>query len=239
MTANPQSIRAKTDEEENLKLILAHRSGDKRAMDRLISRNMPFVHKISMQMGFKLTIEERRAAGMVGLFEAAQRFDPTRGIKFLSYAAWWVRQCIMREEDDSGRLIRIPTNVILEMRKSKKQGTELSDREMDAVRSEGVQALDAPIYDDSKATLIETVAYPEDPEIREDAEFASKAVSTLKRDKERLVLKRRFGLDGGPTALLAEIADDLGCSKEYVRQIQEKALTRLREAVKWKRRFYP
>ena len=242
--------------EEELALWRRVGRGDSDARDRLIKANLRFVVSVAMEYQNRgMSMADLISAGNVGLMTAVGRFDHRRGIKFISYAVWWIRQAIRRSLVEDSRLIRLPVNKVEFLSKISKasreilqaQGVEPSRSAIaeklgvsvkavdDALAwTRGVASLDAPSWTGAPAELREqvpdaSVQAPDeqvlDASVRNQVE---KVLLTLgKREAE--VLRLCFGMgDRGPMTLV-EIGSQYGLSKERVRQIKEKALDRLRQ----------
>lgn len=189
--------------------------------------------------------------GMVGLVRAAIRFDPSRGVTFTTYAAWWVRAQITRSIDKEGRLVRLPGGAVEQARQLRTATHYLQQRgehctmrraaELVGVmpgraalllsRSSPPMGLDQPLGDDDGRTVEDLLVIETDPhnsvEVEIDGTLAQKLVAQLPA-RERAIVVRRFGLDGEEPETLKSIADRLGLSRERVRQIETVAMERLR-----------
>ena len=196
--------------------------------------------------------------GNLGLIHAIEKFDPSRGFRFSTYATWWIRQSIERAIMNQSRTIRLPVHVVkeinlilravrhLELANGRDISVEriahLIDRPADDVRramalNEHIASLDAPLEIDPNHTIADAI--PDDNAIDPESFLQSSEVGNLVSqwveqlpEKQRRVLERRYGLDGGEISTLEEIAADLDPTRERVRQIQIEALDLLRRAIK-------
>jgi RNA polymerase primary sigma factor len=232
------------------------RRGDEDAMRELVKRNLRFVISVAKKYqnrGMPLT--DLIGEGNVGLMTAAKKFDPEQGVKFISYAVWWIRQSILASLARQGRTVRVPLNRtadlsrIIRTAEMLRQELRREPTPEELARSTGlaldvVQSLsalntaevrlDAPLDADGDRSLIDRFA-AEDPADAEEqvmshfrAEEVARALRTLPARDSR-VLSLYFGLDGGREHTLEEIGAMLGVTRERVRQLRDRALKRLRE----------
>jgi RNA polymerase primary sigma factor len=237
--------------EEELDLGRRARAGDGRARARLIEKNLRLVVSVAKRyMGMGLPFEDLIQEGNIGLIKAVEKFDPELGNRFSTYATWWIRQAIGRAIEDKGRTIRLPTHAQGKVRTAARTRNELSatlgrepaDEEVaerlgwtvrEARALSGllvdVLSLDRPVgAEDGSAELNEFVEDEQAsgmPEavIRDMEKIRLKESIAEMPARERHVLVRRYGLDDQDPATLAELSNELGVTRERVRQLQRNA----------------
>lgn len=239
---------------EEVQLAQRIRKGGKdglKARDKLVRSNLRFVVSVAKQYQNQgLTLSDLITEGNLGLIRAAEKFDETRGFKFISYAVWWIRQSILQALAEQSRIVRLPLNQVgalnkigksmakfeqmHERRASNEEIAEMTGMSMDKVSETlGVSgrqvSVNAPMGDDDGNTLLDVMAGSENTDTGLDHESLSKeverALSQL-QDREREVLKMFFGI-GRQEMTLEEIGIKLDLTRERVRQIKEKAIRRL------------
>jgi RNA polymerase primary sigma factor len=242
--------------EEELDLARKVKAGDARARARLIEKNLRLVVSVAKRYrGMGLPFEDLIQEGNIGLMKAVEKFDPEKGWRFSTYATWWIRQVIARAVADKGRAIRLPVHTGEKARKAVRTRNELSaqlgrdptDEEIAdqlgwTTREVGaaiglladVASLDQPLGSENGSSelgeFIEDERASEVPEvvIQEMENAQLRTWMEELPDREQRVLVRKYGLDGREPASLAELSDELGITRERVRQLQHNAERRLR-----------
>ncbi len=242
--------------EEEVRLAQLIKKGDSLALERLTKANLRFVVSVAKQYQNQgLTLGDLINEGNLGLIKAAQRFDETRGFKFISYAVWWIRQSILQALAEQSRIVRLPLNKIGSINKINKTFSKLEqeyEREpsteeianamsltiddiKDAMRTSGRHvSMDAPLQQGEDSTLIDVLGDDDQPH-----PDASLITESLRREVERAlftltsreadVIKLYFGLNPGEQPMtLEEIGERFDLTRERVRQIKEKAIRRLK-----------
>lgn len=234
------------------------KTGDDSAKRRLIESNLKLVvsvAKVYSRSG--LALPDLIQEGNIGLIKAVDSFDPEKGFRFSTYAVAWIRQAITRAIERHGRAIRVPSYVVQSIRKLHKIGstfqsefgreptveelcerTQLSREKVLRLleASEALVSLDEGVKDDGTTSLLERLndvgaSNPEDDALhRESLEILSQLMSWLS-PQERLIIEKRFGLADGVTSTLQEIGQQLNITRERVRQLEARALKKLRMAV--------
>ena len=245
-----------TDQE--VELAQRIRKGDKRALERLTKANLRFVVSVAKQYQNQgLSLPDLINEGNVGLIKAAEKFDETRGFKFISYAVWWIRQSILQAIAEQSRLVRLPLNQVGSVNKITRELNKFEqeherkpsvdeiaervdlpeDKIADAMKANSRHvSMDAPIADGEDSSMIDFLSGDSSNTDRELAIESLKAevsrILKLLTDKEQKVLRAFFGIDGSPEMTLDEIGENYNLTRERVRQIKEKALRRLRHNTK-------
>jgi RNA polymerase primary sigma factor len=242
------------DEVELAKLI---RKGNEEALDKLVRSNLRFVVSVAKKYQNQgVSLSDLINEGNLGLIRAAHKFDETKGIKFISYAVWWIRQAILQALAEQSRIVRVPLNRAGTLHRIGKrssalqqelgreptveeiaEGMDISQEEVAKTLSisQSHLSLDAPLApgEDNKLLdyLPDTQNAGPDQETFERAlsDSIEEVLSTLK-EREAKILRLYFGLDGQEPMTLEEIGGMMGITRERVRQIKEKALARLRHA---------
>jgi len=243
-------------QKEEIALARKVRAGDQDAMQELVKRNLRFVISVAKKYQNRgLPLTDLIGEGNVGLLTAARKFDPDQGVKFISYAVWWIRQAILAALARQGRTVRVPLNRTADLSRIvrtaeylrqtlRREPTpeEIADAtklSLEVVQSlaalnTGDVRLDAPLDPDGDRSLIERFIAEDLPDTEDQAmdRFLSdeieQALSTLQR-RDAKVLRLYFGLDGGREHTLEEIGGMLGVTRERVRQLRDRALKRLRD----------
>jgi RNA polymerase primary sigma factor len=241
--------------EEEVELARRIKSGDEKALDKLVKANLRFVVSVAKQYQNQgLSLPDLINEGNLGLIKAAQRFDETRGFKFISYAVWWIRQSILQALAEQSRLVRLPLNQVGSLNKIKKATSRLEQEfERPPSVEEIAHKLDIPEHKLDKALRITTRYVSVDAPIAEDEDtkfldvFISddtprtdtnlmreslnkeiqRSLSTL-TDKERDVINLYYGIGMNHGLTLDEIGAKFNLTRERVRQIKEKAIRRLK-----------
>ena len=242
--------------EEEIRLAGRIKRGDKAARERMITANLRLVVKLAADYAnLGLPLLDLVSEGNIGLMKAVERFDPQKGGKLSTYAAWWIKQSIKRALANQGRTIRVPVHQIEKIAKVRRLierltaelGREPTDEELadevglsgpqvSALKSSGIQptSLDAPVGKDDGETLFGDMLSDEaaeDPlEYLEgkDARAMLGGVLKVLTARERDIIKLRYGLGGGRERTLEEIGTKLGITRERIRQIQMVALKKMR-----------
>lgn len=242
--------------EEEVELAQRIRQGDSKALERLTRANLRFVVSVAKQYQNQgLTLPDLVNEGNLGLIKAAQKFDETRGFKFISYAVWWIRQSILQALAEQARIVRLPLNQVGSLNKINKalarfeqengrrpSTDELADqlgedeeRIQLAMRSSGRHiSMDAPFQDGDNDNCMMDVLAADTPSTdnRMDQESLSieldRSLRKILTDKEIAVIKMSFGI-GMPERSLEEIGTYFDLTRERVRQIKEKSLKKLRD----------
>ena len=241
--------------DEEVELAQKIKMGDQIALDRLVRANLRFVVSVAKQYQNQgLSLADLINEGNVGLIKAAQRFDETKGFKFISYAVWWIRQAILQAVAEQSRMVRLPLNQVGFISRVKKTASyleqlyqrkptikEIAD-ELDMPEDKVETALkvnakevsmDAPISSDDDMTFIDTVI-PEDNYdadrivVSESESAAIKRSLSVLNEKERKIIIYYFGLDSNKSYSLEEIGNMMDMTRERVRQVKDKALKKLR-----------
>ena len=241
--------------DEEVELAQRIREGDQLALEKLTKANLRFVVSVAKQYQNQgLTLGDLINEGNLGLIKAAQRFDETRGFKFISYAVWWIRQSILQALAEQSRIVRLPLNRVGSLNKISKTFAELEqkfEREpspdelaevlevttaevVDTMKISGRHvSMDAPFISGEENSLLDVLANEQD--ITPDSELMNdslrrevqRALSTLTQ-READVISFYFGLNGENSMTLEEIGEKFSLTRERVRQIKEKAIRRLR-----------
>ena len=243
--------------EEEVELAKRIKQGDMKALDRLTKANLRFVVSVSKQYQNQgLSLPDLINEGNLGLIKAAQRFDETRGFKFISYAVWWIRQSILQALAEQARIVRLPLNKIGIINKVNKAFAELEQElgrtptidelaEVLEVSEQDVKysisnsgrhvSMDAPLKegDEGSSSMYDVLQNPESNNPEKDLIAESlrseieRSLSTLKM-READVIRLYFGLGDQPPMTLAEIGLRFDLTRERVRQIKEKAIRKLK-----------
>lgn len=249
------------EEEKDLGHAVA--KGDEKALTRLVESNLRFV--VSVAKAYRnrgLSFLDLINEGNLGLMKAARTFDPERGVRFVSYAVWWIRQSILAAILDKSNIVRIPQSQSKKIRKISKKMSELQqkaggkvsdvevmkkadiDRQtLDEVQqfNQGYLSLDTTRVGDSEKPILEFLKDPRDTDSFEkemmDKDLTEKLQKALKllEKRDEKVLTWRFGLDGKGSQTLDEIGKRLNISKERVRQIEERAMRKIRNSEEMER----
>ncbi len=247
--------------EEEVELSRRIKEGDHLALEKLINANLRFVVSVSKQyqnqgLGLPDLINE----GNLGLIKAAQRFDETRGFKFISYAVWWIRQSILQALAEQARIVRLPLNKIGSINKINKtlamleqkferepsiqelaHAVELAPEDVkEALRSSNRHlSMDAPLTHEEDGDMYDVllndqIASP-DGELLNDSlcKEVERALSTL-TEREGEIIRLYYGLNGTHPYTLEEIGEKLNLTRERVRQIKEKSIKRLKDTTRSK-----
>ena len=245
-----------TDEETELARRIHHNDHD--ALERLVKANLRFVVSVAKQyQGQGLGLIDLINEGNVGLITAAQRFDETRGFKFISYAVWWIRQSILQAIAEQSRIVRLPLNQVGSVNKINRELNkfeqeherrpsvdEIADRidlpedkieEAMKVNNRHV-SMDAPFVDGEDNSLLDVLADNDMPMadkalVQESLRKEIDRAIELLNDREQKVVRAFFGI-GSPEMTLEEIGEKYNLTRERVRQIKEKAIRRLRHNTK-------
>jgi len=245
--------------EEEIDLAIKIKKGDMAAQDKLVRANLRFVVSVAkMYQNQGLSLGDLINEGNIGLVKAAQRFDETRGFKFISYAVWWVRQGIMSAIADQSRVVRLPLNRVgnltklgkvyrdLEQEFERKPTTEELAKILEISADEVAYILqissrqvsvDAPFNngDENKSTLMDVLQNEEQPmpdkELMNDSlkNEVANILSTLD-EREAEVIRLSFGIGSNQKATLEEIGERFNLTRERIRQIKENALRKLRSS---------
>lgn len=242
--------------EEEVELAGRIRQGDRVALEKLTKANLRFVVSVAKQYQNQgLSLPDLINEGNLGLIKAAEKFDETRGFKFISYAVWWIRQSILQALAEQSRIVRLPLNQVGSLNKITKalsrfeqenerrpSAEELADqldipvdKVSDTLKMSGRHvSVDAPFVEGEDNSLIDVMVNEDSPNadrtlINESLSTEiDRALATL-TDREAEILRKFFGI-GMPEKTLEEIGDDFGLTRERVRQIKEKAIKRLRSS---------
>lgn len=241
--------------EEEVELAQRIRKGDQAALEKLTRANLRFVVSVAKQYQNQgLSLPDLINEGNLGLIKAAQRFDETRGFKFISYAVWWIRQSILQALAEQSRIVRLPLNKIGSINKINKTYAKLEqefEREpnaeeiaevLDLTEAEVKESMknagrhvsmDAPLVQDEDNNMYDVlksdeVVTPETELLYESLrKEIDRAISTLTQ-READVVRLYFGLNGSHPMTLEEIGEKFDLTRERVRQIKEKAIRRLK-----------
>jgi RNA polymerase primary sigma factor len=242
--------------EEEVELAQRIKNGDRQALEKLTRANLRFVVSVAKQYQNQgLSLPDLINEGNLGLIKAAEKFDETRGFKFISYAVWWIRQSILQALAEQSRIVRLPLNQVGSLNKINKafsrfeqenerrpSAEELSeeldipvDKIADTMKVSGRHvSVDAPFVEGEDNSLLDVMVNDDSPNadkvlINESlSKEIERALSTLS-DREHEIVKKFFGI-GVPEMTLEEIGDEFGLTRERVRQIKEKAIRRLRSS---------
>ena len=240
--------------EEEVELARRIKQGDQLALEKLVKANLRFVVSVAKQYQNQgLTLSDLINEGNLGLIRAAEKFDETRGFKFISYAVWWIRQSILQALAEQSRIVRLPLNQVGSINKMNKtlakfeqqhnrkptdtelaEILEVSEEKLLQSRRNATRhrSIDAPVTDDDSGSLADLIENNDSP--RADAELMKESLSTeieralttlTKRESD--VIRYFFGINA-PEMTLEEIGTHVGLTRERVRQIREKAIRRLR-----------
>jgi len=244
--------------DEEVDLAQRIKKGDKEALEKLTRANLRFVISVAKQYQFQgLSLPDLINEGNLGLIKAAERFDETKGFKFISYAVWWIRQSILQAIAEQSRVVRLPLNKVGSINKLHKAYSKLeqeNDRtptseelaEMVDLPKEKVEktlqlsgkplSMDAPFDDDEDGSLLDVMENQDAPDA--DGTLMNESLSreiertlSVLPEKEKAVIKYFFGL-GVAEMSLEEIGQKLNLTRERVRQIKEKGIRRLRHSSK-------
>lgn len=244
--------------EEEVKLAQRIRNDDREALERLVCANLRFVVSVAKQYQNQgLTLPDLINEGNIGLIKAAEKFDETRGFKFISYAVWWIRQSILQALAEQSRMVRLPLNQVSavsrinklimkfeqehERKPSAYELSELIDETpekiRDSLRANGrPMSINAPLGEGDDSTLLEVIS--DENTTQTDRGMIDKSLATeIERmldtldEREKTIVEMCFGINNREMTL-EEISEKFGLSRERVRQIREKALLKLRHSNK-------
>lgn len=246
--------------EEEVELAQRIRNGDRLALEKLTRANLRFVVSVAKQYQNQgLSLPDLINEGNLGLIKAAEKFDETRGFKFISYAVWWIRQSILQALAEQSRIVRLPLNQVGSLNKINKAFSKFEqenerkpspeelaeeldipvDKIADTMKVSGRHvSVDAPFVEGEDNSLLDVMVNDDSPNadrslINESlSKEIERALSTLS-EREHDIVKKFFGI-GVPEMTLEEIGDEFGLTRERVRQIKEKAIRRLRQSSKSK-----
>ncbi|HOU95746.1 MAG TPA: sigma-70 family RNA polymerase sigma factor [Bacteroidales bacterium] len=247
--------------EDEVALAKLIKSGDNEALTKLVKANLRFVVSVAKQYQNQgMTLPDLINEGNLGLIKAAQRFDETRGFKFISYAVWWIRQSILQALAEQSRIVRLPVNKIgsisrinrafsqLEQKYEREPSAqevadmlEMAPEEVkDALKSNGrTLSMDAPVSTDEENSMYDIMQNPDAPSPDKNLMYESlsfeieRALSTLSV-REAKVLKLYFGINMKHPYTMEEIGEALSLTRERVRQIKEKALKKIKYTTRCK-----
>ena len=231
-------------------------AGDEDAMRELVTRNLRFVISVAKKYQNRgLALVDLIGEGNLGLMTAARKFDPDHGVKFISYAVWWIRQAILAAVARHGRTVRVPLNRTADLSRvikvaetlrqersrepTPEEIAEITELSTDVVRSllalnTAEVRLDAPLDPDGDRTLVDRFVADEFVSVEDQVmdRFLSEAIDGALRTlpaRDARVLRLYFGLDGGKEHTLEEIGGMFGVTRERIRQLRDRALKRLKE----------
>jgi RNA polymerase primary sigma factor len=246
--------------EEEVKLATLIKQGDQRALDRLTKANLRFVVSVAKQYQNQgLSLPDLINEGNLGLIKAAQRFDETRGFKFISYAVWWIRQSILQSLAEQARIVRLPLNKVgltnriqkafslleqqFEREPSVEELAEALDMDIEEVRSTiGINArhvsMDSPLSDGEENTLMDVMENPNaektDGELYHNQSLKTEIDRSLRSltERQKEVICFFFGIGVDHPLSLEDIGERFSLTRERVRQIKDKAITKLKATSK-------
>jgi len=247
--------------EEEVDLARKIKQGDQVALEKLTRANLRFVVSVAKQYQNQgLTLPDLINEGNLGLIKAAQRFDETRGFKFISYAVWWIRQSILQAIAEHSRIVRLPLNQVGSLNKLNKAFSKLEqeferepteeelasildlpeDKVKDSISISGRHiSMDAPLISGEESTLYDVMENRDSPKADKSLIMESlqqeieRTLDTLS-EREKEIIKLYFGIGLNHGLTIDEIGEKFDLTRERVRQIKEKALKRLRQSTRSK-----
>jgi RNA polymerase primary sigma factor len=237
--------------ERELELARRAHEGDETARDQLIQANLRLVIAIARKYsGWGVPLADLIQEGNLGLIRAVSLYRPEKGTRFSTYAAWWVRHQIRRALQEQSSVVRLPVYLVKTLRRVRHTATVLEQElgrkptlheiaQQTGLSVEQVSnllnavarpiSLETPVGDSEEITMLDLLAEAPPPEIGEELDLEH--LLSVLSEKEREVIRLRYGLDGIPSHTLEEIAQRLGLSRERVRQLEARAIEKLRKAV--------
>jgi RNA polymerase primary sigma factor len=244
--------------EEEVELAQRIRQGDRQALERLTKANLRFVVSVAKQYQNQgLSLPDLINEGNLGLIKAAEKFDETRGFKFISYAVWWIRQSILQALAEQSRIVRLPLNQVgavgkinrvlskFEQEHERRPSVDEISEQIDLPREKIDEAMsvsghhisvDAPFSDSDDTSLLDVLVNDDSPMadgtlVAESLKKEISSVLTILNERERNIIEAFFGINQ-PELTLEEIGVKYSLTRERVRQIKEKAIRHLRDNVK-------